>query len=269
MQHRRAWIPLTDGTRLAARLCLPDGLPAPVLLEALPYRKDDLTASYASEYRRSARRGPVRRLPARPARHRRVRRDRDDEYPAQEQADLVEVIAWLAAQRLVERASRDVRHVVLGLQLAAARGRAAAGARGGRAIYATDDRYTDDVHYMGGALKAIDLVDYVLYMAAMVALPPMPALAGDGWRDAWAERVDQSRAVAAPLARGAVGRAVLAARLAAARDDATARGWATSASRCPTMIVAGWADGYRNNSFRTFERLPAPARAAHRPVGRT
>jgi len=29
---------------------------------------------------------------------------------------------------------------------------------------------------------------------------------------------------------------------------------------CPTMIVAGWADGYRNNSFRTFERLRCPKR---------
>ena len=45
---------------------------------------------------------------------------------------------------------------------------------------------------MGGALKAIDLVDYVLYMAAMVALPPTPALAGEQWRDAWAERVDRT-----------------------------------------------------------------------------
>jgi hypothetical protein len=25
--------------------------------------------------------------------------------------------------------------------------------------------------------------------------------------------------------------------------------------QCPTMIVAGWADGYRNNTFRTFEAL--------------
>ena len=26
------------------------------------------------------------------------------------------------------------------------------------------------------------------------------------------------------------------------------------------MIVAGWADGYRNNSLRTFERLQFPER---------
>ncbi len=33
-------------------------------------------------------------------------------------------------------------------------------------IYATDDRYADDVHYFGGALKALDLVDYPPYMTA-------------------------------------------------------------------------------------------------------
>ena len=43
--------PLT-ATRLATRLWLPDERPAAVLLEALPYRMDDLTASYASEYER-------------------------------------------------------------------------------------------------------------------------------------------------------------------------------------------------------------------------
>jgi predicted acyl esterase len=28
------------------------------------------------------------------------------------------------------------------------------------AIYATDDRWTDDVHWRGGALRLVDLVDY-------------------------------------------------------------------------------------------------------------
>ena len=32
------------------------------------------------------------------------------------------------------------------------------------AIYATDDRWTDDVHWRGGALRLVDLVDYCHYM---------------------------------------------------------------------------------------------------------
>ena len=41
------WIPLADGTRLSARIWLPDGAeqqPLPALLEAIPYRKDDVTS---------------------------------------------------------------------------------------------------------------------------------------------------------------------------------------------------------------------------------
>jgi len=41
---------MDDGVRLAATLYLPDGDPAPCLLEALPYRKDDVTAGYRPEY---------------------------------------------------------------------------------------------------------------------------------------------------------------------------------------------------------------------------
>ena len=48
---------MADGVELAASLFLPDGDdPQPCLLEALPYRKDDLTSSYAESYRAPARR---------------------------------------------------------------------------------------------------------------------------------------------------------------------------------------------------------------------
>ena len=46
-------IVMDDGCRLAATLYLPPGdQRQPCLLEALPYRKDDLTLSYADEYAR-------------------------------------------------------------------------------------------------------------------------------------------------------------------------------------------------------------------------
>jgi hypothetical protein len=55
MAERHVWIPMADGVRLAASLYLPDTRdPCPVLLEALPYRKDDVTAGYRQEYRRLA-----------------------------------------------------------------------------------------------------------------------------------------------------------------------------------------------------------------------
>ena len=47
------------------------------------------------------------------------------------------------------------------------------------AIYASDDRWTDDVHWRGGALRLVDLVDYCHYMTPMCVLPPVPAVWGE------------------------------------------------------------------------------------------
>ncbi len=131
------------------------------------------------------------------------------------------------------------------------------------AIYATDDRYTDDVHYIGGVLRAIDLVDYVLYMVA-----DERAAAGAGavgrrrGEDEWRRRVDETQPWLLDwLATRATGRCGAAGR---SGSDPAAR--ATSGSTCPTMIVAGWADGYRNNTFRTVERLRRAVAAARRAV---
>ena len=251
MQHERAWIPLVDGARLAARLWLPDALPAAVLLEALPYRMDDLTASYASEYKRlcSEYGFAVARVDLRGT------GSSDglavDEYPPQEQEDLGEAIAWLAAQEWSTGRVGMWGTSYSGfnsLQLAAERPTALGAVA---AIYATDDRYTDDVHYTGGALRGLDLLDYVLYMAAITALPPVPAIYGDGWRDAWRERVEQ-------------GEPWLLRWLEEQTDGPY---WRHGSLRpgyeriaCPTMLIGGWADGYRNNTFRTFEALRCPRR---------
>jgi putative CocE/NonD family hydrolase len=253
------WIPMPDGACLSARLYLPEGddRPWPVLLEALPYRKDDLTASYSSEYRRLRDEGrfAVARVDLRGT----GASDgvATDEYPAEEQSDLVEVIAWLAAQPWSNGKVGMFGTSYSGfnsLQLAAEQPPALEAVC---AIYASDDRYTDDVHYMGGTLRAVDLVDYVIYMTAMCALPPTPALAGDRWRDAWLARVDAAEPWLLRWLEeqwdgdywrhGSLRR----------RDGHG--GWTGyDRIRCATMIVAGWADGYRNNSFRTYERLQGP-----------
>jgi predicted acyl esterase len=118
-------------------------------------------------------------------------------------------------------------------------------------IYASDDRYTDDVHYMGGILKAIDLVDWVIYMAACNVLPPVPAVYGDGWRDEWLRRI--------------AGTEPWLLRWLEEQDDGPY--WRHGSLRpdygriaCPTMIVAGWADGYTNIALRAFEALECPRR---------
>ncbi len=195
MEEHREWIVMGDGVRLAVSLFLPPGDdgprsgPWPVLLEALPYRKDDLTASYRSEYRRLAEEGgyAVARLDLRGTGS--SEGVADDEYAPGEQADLAAVIDWLAGRSWSTGAVGMYGTSYSGfnaLQMAAER---PAALRAVCAIYATDDRYTDDVHYTGGALRGLDLVDYVLYMVAMNALPPVPAVFGDGWREEWRRRI--------------------------------------------------------------------------------
>ena len=45
-------IPLSDGEQLSVTLFIPDSTPAPCILEALPYRKDDMTSGWRPEYQR-------------------------------------------------------------------------------------------------------------------------------------------------------------------------------------------------------------------------
>ena len=97
MTEERAWITAADGTRLAARLWLPEETPAAVLLEALPYRMDDLTSSYTSEYERLCTEGgfAVCRLDLRGTGS--SEGIATDEYTPEEHSDICETIAWLAS----------------------------------------------------------------------------------------------------------------------------------------------------------------------------
>ena len=260
MAERRGWIPMEDGVRLAVSLFLPEGAeegrPAPVVLEALPYRKDDATASYRPEYERlCAEYGyAVARVDVRGTGS--SEGVATDEYPASEQADLCQVIAWLADQPWSTGSVGMYGTSYSGfnsLQVAAERPPAL---KAIVAIYASDDRYTDDVHYTGGAVKLLDLVDYPLYMVALNALPPVPAVAGPGWRERWRERVE---GLEPWLLRWL-------------EEQADGPYWRQGSLRpayeritCPTMLVAGWADGYRNATFRVLEALRAPARLLFGP----
>ena len=263
--EERAWIPMADGVRLAARLWLPETRPAGAILEALPYRMDDLTSSYTGEYERLCEEGglAVCRLDLRGTGS--SEGIAEDEYHPQEQQDLDATISWLAAQDWCNGSVGMYGTSYSGfnsLQMACRRPPAL---KAICAIYASDDRYRDDSHYYGGAFRAIDAVDYCLYMASLVVLPPVPSLAGPDWRDQWTERFEQSEPwflrwleeqQDGPYWRHGSVRSGLSA-------DGTWEGYERIA--CPTMLVAGWADGYRNNTFRTFERLECPKRLLFGP----
>ncbi len=245
------WIPMPDGVRLAARLFLPESLPAPVVVEALPYRMDDLTASYDEEYRRICAEGgfAVCRIDLRGTGS--SEGIAVDEYAPQEQADIVEAIAWLAAQEwstgrvgMYGTSWGGFNALQVALERPPALGAIVP-------IYASDDRYTDDVHYMGGVLKALDLVDWEIYMAACNVLPPTPAVYGEGWREEWLRRIEGTEPW---LLRWL-------------DEQSDGPYWRHGSMRpgyerieCATMIVGGWADGYTNIALRGYEALRCPRR---------
>lgn len=260
MEESHVWIPLPDGMRLAARLFLPEALPAPVVVDALPYRMDDLTSSYDEEYRRICEEGgfAVCRIDLRGTGS--SEGIAVDEYPPQEQADLVEAIAWLAAEEwstgrvgMYGTSWGGFNSLQVAMERPPALGAIVP-------IYASDDRYTDDVHYMGGVLKALDLVDWEIYMAACNALPPTPAVYGDGWREEWLRRIEDTDPW---LLRWL-------------EEQADGPYWRHGSLRpryeritCPTMIVAGWADGYTNIALRGYEAMTCPRRVLIGPWSHT
>lgn len=252
-------ITMDDGVRLAATLYLPGhGEPAPCLLEALPYRKDDVTASYADEYRRLCDEHgyAVCRVDLRGTGS--STGIAVDEYPAREQDDLVAVIAWLAAQPwctgrvgMFGTSYSGFNAIQVAMRRPPALGAIVP-------IYATDDRYTDDVHYMGDVRRLLDLVDYPTYMVAMNALPPVPAVFGPGWREEWTRRLADTPPW---LVRWTA-------------EQADGPYWRHGSLRpaygaivAPTMLVGGWADGYRNNTLRTYAALAAAGTPARLLVG--
>ena len=111
-----------------------------------------------------------------------------DEYLAQELDDGAAIIAWLAAQPWCTGRVGMLGNSWGGfnaLQVAALR------PPGLGAIVtscSTDDRFTDDMHYRGGALLT-DMLDWGATFLCWMALPPGPGVCGPGWEAAWAARI--------------------------------------------------------------------------------
>ena len=210
---------MSDGVALAATLYLPDSPdPQPCLLEALPYRKDDLTSSYAASYER-LRDGhgyAVCRLDLRGTGS--SGGDALDEYQPDEQRDLAEVMRWLAAQEWCDGQIGMWGTSYSGfnsLQMACER---PPELKAICAIYATDDRWTDDVHWRGGALRLVDLVDYDHYMTPMNVLPPVPGRLGQtGGSEEWLRRLETNEPWVLTWLRGVAARGLLGPRVRAPR----------------------------------------------------
>ena len=100
-------------------------------------------------------------------------------------------------------------------------------------------------------MKQLDVVDYPTYMVAMNAMPPVPALWGEGWRDEWQRRIEQTEPWFLTWMSHQQRDAYW--RYGSARED-------IEKITAATMIVGGWADGYTNIALRSFPRMQAPVR---------
>jgi uncharacterized protein len=249
------WIPLSDGTSLSARIWLPEGAeqsPVPAILEYLPYRKGDATAiddslrhPYFARHGYAAVRVDIRGSG-----------DSEgvllDEYHPQEQEDGLEVLRWLAGQPWCS-GSVGMMGISWGgfnsLQIAARRPPEL------KAIItacSTDDRYADDVHYIGGSVLGYYMLLWASVMLAYNARPPDPLVVGERWREMWRQRLEQSPfLIETWLAHQH-------------RDDYWRQGSVCedySAITCPVYLVGGWSDGYTNAIFRLLEGLSCPRKA--------
>ncbi|GHG59899.1 peptidase S15 [Sinomonas cellulolyticus] len=243
-----------DGTRLAATIWLPEDAyehPVPVLLEYLPYRRGDWTAP------RDAQRHPWYAGHGYASVRVDMRGSGDsegvmlDEYHPQEQADAVEVIAWLAAQPW-STGNVGMFGISWGgfnaLQVAAERPPAL---KAIVTVCSTDDRYADDVHYYGGALLGIDMSAWAATMFAFQARPPAPWRVGDAWKQVWDERL----AALEPFSHIWMAHQE--------RDDYWKHGSVCEDYQsidAAVLAVGGWADPYRNTVLRLVEGLAAPCR---------
>jgi predicted acyl esterase len=258
---REEWIQMSDGCRLFCRIVLPVDaamVPVPAVLEFLPYRLTDGTAQRdATHHPYFAGHGYAA-----------VRVDMRgsgnsyglllDEYLPQEQSDAIEVIDWLSSQPWCSGSVGMYGKSwggFNGLQVAAHRPPTLAAVI---SAYSTDDRYADDVHYIGGCVLSHEMLSWASYMLGLGALPPDPVYVGDGWRATWLERLRES-----PV--------FLETWLAHQRRDAFWRQGSIcedfGALDCGVLLVGGWADGYRNGFDRALAGLSGAGVACRGLVG--
>jgi putative CocE/NonD family hydrolase len=245
------FIRLSDGVKLAARLWMPADAqtnPVPALLEYIPYRKRDGTRArdepmhaWFAAHGYAALRVDMRGSGESGGKL-------ADEYLSRELEDACEVIGWISNQSWCSGAVGMMGKSWGGfnaLQTAALRPPAL---KAIITLCSTDDRYADDIHYMGGALLN-DNLWWGTIMLAYQARPPDPALVGEGWRDEWLARLESLPFFPALW-------------LAHQRRDAYWRRGSVcedfSAITCPVFAVGGWADAYTNAVPRLLQGLKVP-----------
>lgn len=250
IERPNLWIPLPDGTRLAARLWHPidaEQHSVPAIIECIPYRKRDATSAddermhpYFAGHGYAALRIDLRGSG-----------DSDgvleDEYLASEQDDIVAAIAWIARQDWC-----DGNVGMMGISWGGFNSLQVASHQPPElkaiiAVGATVDRYHDDVHYKGGAIVN-EHFGWAASSLSFMSRPTDPMLRED-WREQWQTRLERQPFVAenwfAHQTRDAYW-----------RHGSVCEDY--SRLKTPILAITGWADAYVNFVAELLEHADCP-----------
>ena len=254
---------MRDGVRLSAAIHWPAGAqPAgsrsqragekfPALIEYHPYRKDDRSAPRAFDHDYFASHGFVSvRLDVRGSGS--SEGVNTDEYMPVETRDGYDAVEWLAQQPWCNGNVGMFGSSYGGFTSFQVASLAPPHLKAIAPMYVTDDRYTDDCHYKGGAFKAYyDTGTYGTMMVSLNALPPDPEAWPARWEEMWKERIEQNEPY-------------MQTWLANQTDGPYWRPGSLRGQyekvKAATFIIGGWQDGYPNPPGRAFASLKCPRR---------
>ena len=251
---------MPDGCRLAARIWMPadaEKRPVPAIVEYIPYRKRDGTRArdecmhgYFAGHGYASLRIDIRGSG-----------DSDglllDEYLPQEQDDGLAALAWIAAQPWCNGAIGMIGKSWGGFSALQIAARRPPQLKAVIALCATDDRYCDDAHFMGGCLLNENLT-WGAMLFTLNAQPPDPQIVGARWRRMWLERLENNRPFAGIWLRHQ------------RRDEYWRHGSVCEdfgRIACPVYAISGWADGYTNGVPRLLAGLDVPRKGLVGPWG--
>lgn len=255
---RYCTIPMPDGVQLAAKLWLPEHADAralPTVLEYHPYRLhdglvevDENTFPWFAEHGYAAVRVDIRGTGESGGLM-------EDEYTEQELTDGLEILKWIARQPWSNGKVGMVGISWSGfnaLQIAALN---PPELKAIAPVAFSDDRFADDIHYMGGCLLTQNF-GWSMAMTALNSRPPDPAVFGEAWRDAWLERLDDHHPfIDAWLCHQTRDAYWKRASVCEAYQDI----------RVPVCGYGGWVDPYTNTVMRLARNLSVPARSVIGP----